>query len=497
MLVAVKMIMQYILINPVYDLQRDEFLHLDQAFHPAAGYISVPPFTSWMASLIYLFGGGIFWIRLFPALFGALTIVFAWLIVEETGGKIYAKILTSIFLIFSVFTRLNVLFQPNSFDILAWTIVFWLLIKYFHSQHSKWLMLLAVIIALGLYNKYNIVFLIAGLFAGFLLTPQRTIFTKKDFYIAMVLCLVLFMPNIIWQVVNNFPVIRHMEVLNNTQLVNINRADFLLDQLKYGLVGILTLAAFWALLFYKPFRQYRFIWWTFVAVITLYTLSRAKSYYSFGLYPVLFALGSVWLEAILNRWKHIIMPLTAILNIFLFFSIVKYLMPYQNPAEIIENQQAYERMGLLRWEDGVNHPLPQDFADMLGWREMADKALSAYKMIPEEEHGNTLVFCDNYGQTGALNYYNRKKMPEAFSFATDYIFWLPQIKMIKNVVLVGDEPGKEILLMFSGFKKVGTVENEYARERGTGIWLLTGASPAFTEAFYKMAEERKETFDIF
>lgn len=189
-LVAVKMIMQYILINPVYDLQRDEFLHLDQAFHPAAGYISVPPFTSWMASLIYLFGGGIFWIRLFPALFGALTIVFAWLIVEETGGKIYAKILTSIFLIFSVFTRLNILFQPNSFDILAWTIVFWLLIKYFHSQHSKWLMLLAVIIALGLYNKYNIVFLIAGLFAGFLLTPKEQSLQKRNFTLpwCFVLC---------------------------------------------------------------------------------------------------------------------------------------------------------------------------------------------------------------------------------------------------------------------------------------------------------------------
>ncbi|HNS17478.1 MAG TPA: hypothetical protein PKI34_06630 [Bacteroidales bacterium] len=47
-----------------------------------------------------------------------------------------------------------------------------------------------------------------------------------------------------------------MNALNNSQLVNVSRADFLLDQVKFGLVGILTLAALWALLFYKPFRPY-------------------------------------------------------------------------------------------------------------------------------------------------------------------------------------------------------------------------------------------------
>ena len=153
-LVAVKFISQFVLVNPIYELHRDEFLHLDQAFHPAAGYISVPPFSAWMASLIYLMGGGLFWIRFVPALFGALTVVFGWLIVEELGGKLLAKILTSILLIFSVYTRLNVLFQPNAFDILAWTIVFYFLIKYVRNYNAKWLFSLSVITALGLYNKY-------------------------------------------------------------------------------------------------------------------------------------------------------------------------------------------------------------------------------------------------------------------------------------------------------------------------------------------------------
>ncbi|WP_346069745.1 hypothetical protein [Sphingobacterium siyangense] len=45
-LILLKFIIQYQLISPIYELQRDEFLHLDQANHLAWGYLSVPPLTS-------------------------------------------------------------------------------------------------------------------------------------------------------------------------------------------------------------------------------------------------------------------------------------------------------------------------------------------------------------------------------------------------------------------------------------------------------------------
>ncbi len=497
LLVTVKLILQFVLVNPIYELHRDEFLHLDQAFHPAAGYISVPPFSSWIASIIYLFGGGVFWVRFFPAFFGALTIVFAWLIVEDIGGSNYAKILTSIFLIFSIYARLNVLFQPNSFDILAWTIIFYFLIKYIRTQQSKWLFFLSIITALGLYNKYTIIFLIFGLFAGLLLTVQRAVFNKKSFYAAIGLSLLILLPNIIWQIKNHFPVIYHMKALNESQLVNVNRIDFLFDQVKYGVVGILTIASIWALVFYKPFKVYRFIGWTFAVVIILFTISHAKSYYTLGLYPVLFALGSVYLEILFKKWRTVLFAFLALMNIVVFFVIVKYLMPFQNPSEIVAEKEVYERIGLLRWEDGINHPLPQDFADMLGWKELSDKALTAYKMIPVNELQNTLIYCDNYGQAGALNYYNRRIIPEAYSYNTDYIYWLPESMKIQNILFVGNLPSKEVMDMFKDYKLVGVVENEFAREKGTKVFLLLGAKTDVSDMFFKIAEERKKSFDIF
>lgn len=496
-LISIKFILQFVFVNSIYELHRDEFLHLNQASYPAFGYISVPPFTSWVASLIYLLGGELFWIRFFPALFGALTVVVAWLIVESLGGKLPAKILTSVFLIFSVYTRMNLLFQPNSFDILSWTIIFYLCINYLKNFHLKWIFLLAIITALGLYNKYTIVFLIFGLSIGLLITKERIVYSRKAFYYALGLSFLLFLPNIIWQITNDFPVIYHMQALRESQLVYVNRIDFWVDQAKYGLIGIPTIAALWALMFYQPFKPYRFVLWTFIVVMVLFSISRAKSYYTFGLYPVLFSFGAVYLEILLKKWKIILIFIIAIMNITTFILIAKYLMPFQTPTEIVADNRPYERLGLLRWEDGRNYPLPQDFADMIGWSEMAEKALYAYKLIPTDELEYTLIYCDNYGQAGALNYYNRNKMPMAYSFSTDYIFWLPKFKRIENILFVGQLPDEEVMDMFEDFRLVGEVENEFARERGTQIFLLMRASPNFTDLFYEIVEERKRNFDIF
>ncbi|MEE6127939.1 glycosyltransferase family 39 protein [Chryseobacterium arthrosphaerae] len=108
--VLAKFILQYSLISPEYELHRDEYLHLDQANHLAWGYLSVPPVNSWLAWLIKELGNTVFWVKFFPALFGALTIVLTWKTVEELNGSLFAKILASLGILFSVLLRVNMLF---------------------------------------------------------------------------------------------------------------------------------------------------------------------------------------------------------------------------------------------------------------------------------------------------------------------------------------------------------------------------------------------------
>ena len=222
-------VMHFFLISPEYDLQRDEFLHLDQANHLAWGYFSVPPFTSWISLIIQFLGNGVFWVKFFPALFGALTIVVVWKAIEELKGNLFALILGATCVLFSVLLRINLLYQPNSFDILSWTAFYFMLIKYINTEKPKCLYIAAVVFAVGFLNKYNIVFLLLGLFPAVLFTKHRRVFAKKEFYFAALLAMLLILPNLLWQLNNDFPVIHHLKELAATQLVNVSRVGFFKD----------------------------------------------------------------------------------------------------------------------------------------------------------------------------------------------------------------------------------------------------------------------------
>jgi hypothetical protein len=102
--ILLKFLLQYFLISSDHDLQRDEYLHLDQAQHLAWGFQSVPPFTSWISYIINLLGDTIFWVKFFPALFGALTIFIVWKAIEELNGNLFALILGAyLYLVFCPF----------------------------------------------------------------------------------------------------------------------------------------------------------------------------------------------------------------------------------------------------------------------------------------------------------------------------------------------------------------------------------------------------------
>ena len=497
--VALKLVLQFLLINPVYELHRDEYLYLNQADHLAFGYICVPPFMALISKIIYLFGGSLFWIRFFPALFGAFTIVFTWQIIESLGGNIFPKIVAISALVFSNLIRINILYQPNSFDILAWTIIFYFLIKFIQTENTRWMIYLAIIIAAGFYNKYNLIFLIAGLAVGFLFTYQRKIFANPSFWKALIISLIILSPNIIWQVINHFPVFQHMRVLKANQLDNNTTIGFLRSQLMFFFGSLpLTLAALVAFSYFKAFRPYMFIGISFIVVLTLFAFMKAKGYYAVGIYPVMIAFGSVFIDSILSKkWRLVVLPLLICFNLSIFLKTLKIVYPILTPDEIRHHATEFGNFGMLRWEDGKNHNLPQDFADMLGWHEMADKSLAIYNMIPVGERENTLIICYNYGEAGALNYFNRKKMPEAYAYNTDYIYWMPRLKKIKNILLVGKNPGEKVTGQFKECKLMGTVENSYAREFNTEIYLLTGANDFFTTIFYNNVEDRKKKLDIF
>lgn len=479
--VLLKFLLQFIAINEVYDLHRDEYLHLDLGNHLQWGYVSVPPVTAWLSYLIMELGNTVFWVKFFPALFGALTIVVAWRIVEALGGQLFALSLTAICLIFSSLLRLNILYQPNSLEFLLWTTLFYTIIKYVQSEDRKWLWYTGLFFALGFLNKYNIAFLLLGLLPAMLFSDQKKLFANAEFYKVFLFTIILISPNLWWQYQNDFPVIWHMTTLSKTQLVHVNRLDFLTEQLFFFTGALIVLFAGLVSFFtYNPFKKFRFLFWTLIIILSLYIYLRAKSYYAIGLYPVYIAFGSVYLEHVLSKGRSkILRPVLLLIPIVVFVPMFTFMLPVLSPKEIVRKSDEFSKLGLLRWEDGKEHELPQDFADMQGWSELGEIVDTAFDRL--SDRSNTLIHCDEYGMAGAINFYSNKKETEALTLDADYINWYPldDIK-IEHVILVqgswDDDPErKREKPLFEEVSLIGEVENPYARNKGTRVYLLKGA----------------------
>lgn len=492
--IILKFILSYFLVNDVYELHRDEFLHLDQGSHLAAGFTSIPPLTSIFSVIIKFLGNGIFLVKFFPTLFGALTMLFAWQIVGVLRGNLLAKSFVAIAYICSAYLRLNILYQPNSFDVLAWTAIYYYLLKYFEYRQTKYLYYFAIWLGLGFLNKYNVMFLVFGILPAVAILPNRNIFKNKHLYFSILLVLIIISPNVIWQIVNHFPVISHMKELAETQLVNVKRTDFFKEQFLFFISDIFILiACFIGFVFYKPFRAHLWVILSYVFTIIIFSYFNAKGYYALGLYPVLLAFGSVYMCHIIGK-RYVLAALLIFVMVGFFAYTIPLLMPVYSPKEIISNHSRFERVGALRWEDGKNHDLPQDYADMQGWKELAAIVDSAYQKVKDKEA--VVVRTDNYGQAGGINYYSKFKNINAVSYNADYLYWFKMDKPIRDLILIreageSDPERKKEKPFFYKITKIGELKNNFARERGTTVFLLEGAKIDINNRLKLEIEERK------
>ena len=288
-----------------------------------------------------------------------------------------------------------------------------------------------------------------------------------------------------------------MQLLTDTQLVNNNWTDFIKDQLLFFIGSFFVLiAALISFFTYQSFKKFRFFFWAFVFTLAVFLYLKAKSYYAIGLYPIYFAFGAVYLEYLFKTgWKKYLKPAAIVIIIALFIPLLMVAFPTMEPEETAQKSQRYKAFGLLRWEDGRDHEMPQDFADMLGWKELASKVDSVYSLLPDKSR--TLVLCDNYGETGAINYYSKFKNINAVSMNADYLHWFNLRKPISDVILITDSYDDDTARteekpLFDTVLFTGKIENKYAREFGTRIYLLKHAKISVNERVQQEIDENLE-----
>lgn len=494
--ILLKFIIQYQLISPQYDLHRDEYLHLDQANHLDWGYTSIPPLTSLFSWIIKWLGNTLFWVKFFPALFGSLTLLVVWKAIQALNGNLFALTLGAVSVLFSILLRLNTLYQPNSLDVLCWTTLYYMLLKCIQTRQLKWFLGAGFVFALGFLNKYNICFLLAGFLPAILLTRQRELLLTQKTLAACVTGVLLILPNLLWQYQHEFPVVSHMKELAESQLVHVDRLGFLKNQFLF-FVGsfFVIIAGLYALMFYPHFEQYRAFLWSFFLTLLIFLYFRAKDYYAIGLYPIYLSFGSVFIAERLNTGRKRYLGLVCIaFPIAVFVMLLQFAFPNKNPEYILKHSAIYKKSGMLRWEDGKDHALPQDYADMLGWKELAAKADRLYANLADPTH--TLVLCDNYGQAGAINYYTKQGI-RAVSFNADYLNWFDLTKTYVNLIRVKTNEGQSSELEETSpyFQKayIGDIlTNSQAREYGTTLFVFTGAKIDIRQRIKSEINQRKK-----
>ena len=209
-------------------------------------------------------------------------------------------------------------------------------------------------------------------------------------------------------------------------------------------------------------------------VIFLLMILRGKSYYTIGLFPFLFAAGAVFFDISLKSgWSRFILPVILVL---LTIPILPMGLPVYKSVGLVNYFNHLEkRYGIVigrRFEDNSIHSLPQDYADMLGWEQLARVADNACSMIYDKRAA--FIYCENYGQAGAITVIGKKyKLPEAVCFSESFRYWIP-IKFDPDptaVIYINNKPGKDVNELFSKVTDVGSISNPDAREFGTTVYL--------------------------
>jgi dolichyl-phosphate-mannose-protein mannosyltransferase len=411
-----------------YGYFRDELYYIACSRHLAPGYVDQPPLSiAVLAIARTLLGDSVFAIRLVPALVSSVSVIVLCLLVRRLGGRGSAMVLASLcFMASPQLLGAHTYYSMNSFDVL-----FWLLAAHAtlgvrgNPTLGAWLRL-GAIVGLGLLNKTSVLWLAAGVVMAVLLTDIRAQLRQAGPYLAAALALLVFSPFVLWNLTHGLP---HLEFLHNATSQKYNtltRARFLSDQF-FAMNPVTFLVALpglaWSLMD-RDGRRYRALAISFLTVLAiLLANAHTKAEYIAAAYPPLFACGAVAITRWSRPWRRVALPAVAGLLVITGTMLAPLSMPMLPVADYVRYAKA---LGVAPStpEHKKLSELPQFFADMHGWEELARDVSAAYRTIPETERTTTVALVGNYGEAGALELYaKRYPLPRVICSHNSYWFW--------------------------------------------------------------------------
>ena len=478
-----------------YGYFRDELYYTACSNHLAAGYVDQPPLSAYILFLsIKLFGKSLFALRLLPAIVSAVIIYITGLITRKLNGSFTAITLACLAIALAPeFLGTGTIYSMNTFDWLFWTLAYYIVILIINSSQTdkevdkKLWIWLGIVFGLGLLNKISLLWFGAGLLAGLILTPQRKFLKTPWPYITGIIAFAIFSPYIIWNITHNYATLEFIHNASSLKYASQNPGTFINDtfQSLNILSSILWIAGIYFLFFQKNGKLYRFAGYIFLTTFIILLVNlHSKAEYIAPAFPILFAAGGVMIERVTRHrgygWIKYALPSVLALSGFI-------LAPLALPVLPVEQYIKYSRALGERpstQESLKLEELPQYYADMFGWENMAATVSKVYASLPPEEQKEAVVFGQNYGEAGAIDFFRGKyPLPPAVSAHNNYWFWGYGDTTRRIVSVIGSNV-KDNLEWFDSVKQVGEIKSNYAMPYETNIIITICQKPKYPYSLF-------------
>jgi len=390
----------------------DEFYYIACANNPALGYVDHPPFAP-LFLMIYKFilGDSMYALRFIPAFVFFLTIFLTGIITKEMGGKRTAQTVAA-FCIFAspLFPVFSTFYSMNIFEPLFCGIVIYYFIRMINEESTKYWIHTGIVFGILLLNKHTAALFILFIVFSLLLTKNRKLLFSKEFVYAIIISLLIFSPNILWQIRNDFPSLEFYRNIMTSKNVPVPFIEFIKTQIFVYNPFILPIwfSGILYLLINKKVNKYSFLGMMFIFVFLFFLFTHSSRFDRTAFaYIGVFAGGALLTEDLIRRFKHKWVFYSYGVLIIIFYAV---LLPVFVPFLSYENSGKLTRFLNINTElESGNRPLiSQTLSDRIGWQERVDMLGRQYQILPEELRKRAVIVADNYGMAGALELLGKK-----------------------------------------------------------------------------------------
>jgi 4-amino-4-deoxy-L-arabinose transferase-like glycosyltransferase len=457
-----------------YGFHRDEMYFIVAGRHPAFGYADQPPLTPLLAAAsTALFGVSPTAVRLLPALYMALVVILAALIARDLGGSRRAQTLAAVTAALSGYLGAGHLDDTAEFDLLAWAIVSWLLVRLLAGADRRLWLVLGLVTGIGLENKDTLVFLGAGLAVALLLARRWDVVRSPWAWAAIGIALLVWLPNLVWQAANGWPQLALASHIAGNAADNRAQLLPLLWLLSGPLLFPVTVAGWLWMLHGERSRPWRAIPVAAIAALVLVFVTGGKGYYAIGTMPAFMAAGGIVVDHWLARGR---LPARAVKA-----------GGFVAAAAVSGALVAYLTLPILSLSAYAKSTLPAtvpDTAEEIGWPQLTAQVERVVAALPADQRARAVILTSNYGEGGALELLG-SGLPPVYSGHNSFWSWGPPPAYRTVAVLVGDAwTSTGWGSYFTGCRTVAHIDNGLGipnQEQGQAISVCAGLAAPWAD----------------